>query len=143
MLKFLHVASALFVSIIGFSQPDIKATKQDWTGGICCSGGTNYTVTITWGKNMLDQADITSVCLDGMIFQKEHLYISMNNTDSTTTIMIQMATRTDRNYRDFELLSKKKNKNACTETQIAYINGEYEGTIFIPGLTELFPIAYP
>ncbi|HLP11900.1 MAG TPA: hypothetical protein VK177_08225 [Flavobacteriales bacterium] len=132
--------SGLIFSLNLFSQPVVAATKQDWYSGVCCNWGTNYTISLTWNTHVIGEADITSVCLNGITFQKEQLHLSIAHTGNSTTVYIQIAT----NYSGCDVAKFIPVENEKVwPNQINYTIGNFKNTVFIPELVELFPIDYP
>lgn len=58
----------------------VSGTQQFWAGGICCSSGVNYNLTLTFTSNKDDiKLEVDSIILDKTLFTSKDLKIQKIN----------------------------------------------------------------
>ena len=50
------------------TRPKINGTEQNWSGGVCCRKGTNYSLNFKIKNQKADQIIIQKVCLNNVSF---------------------------------------------------------------------------
>ena len=67
------------------TRPKINGTEQNWSGGVCCRKGTNYSLNFKIKNQKADQIIIQKVCLNNVSFTD----LTINKTsDSKFTYFI-------------------------------------------------------
>lgn len=130
------------LSTLSFSQGiSVKATRQHWSGGTCCSSGTNYKVTIYGHKDSLDKIVLKYVMLDG----NEFIINKVSNSNSEYAFL-QFEFGVSNNYQKDEIQIEKievVDHTKINENYILITFNQQEMKIPLTEIDDLFYLAYP
>ena len=136
----------VFLSLIlfyfqSFSQK-VSGTSQDWAGGVCCSSGTNYSITIIFPEEIDAKCvDIDSLHLNGALFCGNSWRAFI--TDSSITLSFGKSYHRYDNYIDPELINNPLKNYSITDNNIYYRYKRKEYVLAIENMVELPYLAYP
>ena len=142
-MKAILIISILFSTLYSFSQPKFEsATEQSWSGGICCSGGTKYRITISGSKDVIENIKINSVGLHGREYTAPQITKSIQPADSLSYLLIEFNYSYSHGMNE-KIIDQLIEKPIKVEDGIFYTLHRVEAKLVIGEITELVPMAYP
>jgi hypothetical protein len=133
----------LLVSIQGFTQPKvIHSSQRSWAGGVCCSGGTTYRITLAGSKDVIENIEIKIVGLQGRNYELPQVTRNIQHKDSLSYMILEFGftyTHYTRDYILDEIIEKPKK----VEEGIFYTLHGANAKLVIGEIKELDMIAYP
>lgn len=120
---------------------NVKATRQQWAGGICCVTGTNYTISISGGLDTLNKMEFKSVIIDNQEF-----IINKVVEDTNQDKIFHFSFSVSNNHHREEILDIKIEKIEDVVIQPNSFNFIYQGQVMsleINNIEELMYLAYP
>lgn len=140
----MKITILMLLAMIGSSSfaQKVSGTSQSWAGGICCSSGTNYTITIVFPDEIDAKCvDIDSLHLEGNVFCGDSWRAQL--TDSTITLSFSKSYHRYDNYIDPELITNPAKKRVISDESIYYRHKRKSYTLAITNMLELPYLAYP
>jgi hypothetical protein len=141
-MKSFFLLSFILLSSFSLSQPiSVKATRQHWAGGVCCTTGSNYTVSIFGSLDSLNKSEIKYVMIDGNEFIVNQV---PNKKNELRVFHFNFGISYDHRNEEIHLEKiKEVDHTKVKENYLVIIYNKQEMKIPITNIEELFYLAYP
>lgn len=140
-MKRLFILSFLFITgLYTHAQIKVHSHTHSWAGGVCCSGGSDYTLTIKIPKGEWQQFDSLLVCSETGKYSYGVKQLNPTMVNDTLVVTVKYSYYYNRTAKDYDLFETRKpiSCNGYLSLQKGYVRKELSITSESESMT-----AYP